>query len=183
MKNKYILFFGLLVLGLATSCGKDDNYLTRMEDEREERSAYLERNGTFKLLPEGVYYQVLKAPENLDAPKVAIKDEVVVYFTGYFLDGRVFDNNVLNGKYEPMTLRIVSKLGAQIIREGAANGYTIEGWVPALLEMQEGTKARVVIPSNRAYPYGKTDGLGNIIIPMYTTLVFDLEVVEIRKPE
>ncbi len=185
MKNKYILFFGLLVLGLATSCSKDDNYLTRMEDEREERSAYLDRNGTFELLPEGVYYQVLKAPENPDAPNVEVKDEVVVYYTGYFLDGRVFKNNVLDGKYEPMTLRILNKLTAQVVERDVVTRSAIQGWVPALLKMQEGTKARVVIPSNRAFGiFGTGDYMvTNIPIPGYTTVVYELEVAEVRKSE
>ncbi len=178
MKRIYILFYCLFILGLATSCSEEDNYRTRMEKEREERSEYLAKNGftSENLLEDGIYYKEIKAPTNPDAPKVEIGDEVAVYYTGYFLNGLVFENNVLKGKYEPMTVRIQHRLAGQIMDKGNVTGTIIQGWAIALLQMRAGTKARAVIPSNRAYGF-----LGTRVIPSNTTIVFDLEVVEVRK--
>ncbi len=179
MKRRYILFFSLLIGAFFYGCSEDDNYQTRMENERKERGRYLEKNGITKkhLLDEGIYYQELIVPKNIsEAKKVEVGDDVVVYYTGYFLNGMVFDTNVLYGKYEPMTVRILNRYSGQIISRGVATESVIPGWPPALLQMHEGTKARIVVPSNQAY--GIYGGKG---IPGYTTLVFELEVEEVRK--
>ncbi len=179
MTRKYILFFSLLISALFYGCSEDDNYQTRMEDERNERGRYLKENGITKehLLEDGIYYQELLTPENsAEAKKVEVGDDVVIYYTGHFLNGMVFDTNVLDGKYEPMTVRVLNKYSGQIIRRGVASGSVISGWPPALLQMREGTKARIVVPSNQAYGIYGSNG-----IPGYTTLVFELEVEEVRK--
>lgn len=175
---RYLFIFAFFSFFFA-SCGEEDTYQRRMENERSERNKYLQQQGITNqnLLDEGVYYQVLYMPSNLeDAKKVEIGDEVVVYYTGMFLDGTVFDSNSLSGKYEPMTIRIQSSLSAEIIRQGVSAGSVISGWPPILLQMYEGTKARGVIPSNRAYGIFGSDG-----IPGYTSLVFEFEVEEVRK--
>ncbi len=182
MTRKYILFFSLLISALFYGCSEDDNYQTRMEDERNERGRYLKENGITKehLLEDGIYYQELLTPENsAEAKKVEVGDDVVIYYTGYFLNGMVFDTNVLAGKYEPMTVRVLNKYSGQEIQRGVAyRPIEVDGWIPALLQMQEGTKARVVIPSNLAY---RIYGNPNMGIPGYTTLVYEIEVAEVRK--
>lgn len=181
MIRKYILFITLLgsIVFFTTSCDDQETFQTRMEDERNERQRYLEEVGITKdnLLDAGIYYQELYTPKDkTNAKKVEVGDEVVIYYTGYLLNGLVFDNNVISGKYEPMTIRIVNKHTAQIIQQGVAAGNTIQGWPPALLEMYEGTKARIVVPSNLAYGV-----YGNNGIPGNTTLVFEIEVEKVRK--
>ncbi|MBS9768788.1 MAG: FKBP-type peptidyl-prolyl cis-trans isomerase, partial [Flavobacteriaceae bacterium] len=64
-------------------------------------------------------------------------------------------------------------------------GSVIKGWIPALLQMKEGMRAKVVIPSNMAYGFYGTSNpdVTFIPIPSYTTLVFEIEVKEVRKIE
>ncbi|PVX49896.1 FKBP-type peptidyl-prolyl isomerase-like protein [Balneicella halophila] len=181
MIRKYILYlfaFSSIVF-FSASCDDNETYQTRIEDERNDRKRYLNEHGITKehLLDEGIYYQELYVPtDTTESKKVEAGDHVVVYYTGYFLDGLVFDSNVLYGKFEPMTVHIQDNYNAQIIRQGVAAGSVIRGWPPALLEMHEGTKARIVVPSNMGYGY-----YGNGNIPGYTTLVFEIEVEEVRK--
>lgn len=184
MIRKYTLFIAFLSLVFLSSCDKDDNYQTRMEDERHERGDYLARNGSFELLPEGVYYQELYTPTDKNAKKVEAGDDVVVYFTGYFLNGLVFKTNMLSGKFEPRTIRLINEYAGQIINRGVTAGNVVSGWPPALLKMKEGTKARIVVPSNKAFNfYGTSNPMEtNITIPGYTSLVYEIEVQEVRKP-
>ena len=55
-------------------------------------------------------------------------------------------------------------------------GQVIKGWDEAFLTMKEGGQARLIIPSDLAY--GKK-GYSNIILP-YSTLVFEVELLEVR---
>lgn len=164
---------------LFSACDNQETYQTRMEDERNQRARYLEEHGITKenLLPEGIYYQELYTPADATAAtRVKVGDDVVVYYTGYFLNGLVFQTNMLSGKFEPRTVRLINKHVGQIILQGEAVENVITGWPPALLKMHKGTRARIVVPSNRAYgAYGRRQ------IPGYTTLVFELEVQETRK--
>ncbi len=187
MIRRYFPIFTLLGLFIFTACDKNDSYLKRIEDERDARSKYLSENGITEknLLDEGIYYQELYTPENAgsDSTRVEEGDEVVLYYTGYFLNGLKFKTNVLSGKFEPLTVRILNKYTGQVIEQGVATRSVISGWAPALLKMSEGTKARIVVPSNRAYRmYGTIDRREtDIPIPGYTTLVYEMEVEEVRK--
>lgn len=175
---RYLFIFAFFSFFFA-SCGEEDTYQTRMENERNERNKYLKQQGITNkhLLDEGVYYQVLYTPENVEnAKKIEVGDEVVVYYTGMFLDGTIFDSNVLHGRYEPMTVRIQNRISGEIINKGVSAGRVIQGWPPILLQMYEGSKARGVIPSNRAYGIFGSSG-----VPGYTSLVFEFEVEEVRK--
>ena len=50
----------------------------------------------------------------------------------------------------------------------------IQGWTIALLDMRVGDSARVVIPYNLGY-----GSSGSGVIPPYSTLVFDMKLVDI----
>lgn len=172
MRNYFILITLLVSIGF-TSCDDADTYQTLLEKERKLRTEYLKREG-FTKQSNGVSYQTLKEPENTDAEKVKVGDKVKIYYTGYFLDGRVFDSNVLAGRFEPLIVWIISENNGQIIKNGQASGEVIKGWLPGLLQMKEGMQERIVIPSSMAYGTTSTSG-----IPSFTSLVFDLEVTEI----
>ncbi len=175
--NKKLLTISLIfVFAGLFSCSEDETYQTLLEDERNERLNYLAEHGiTEKAVIEGgVYYQELLAGEG-DTAKIG--DNVAVYYTGYFLDGRIFDTNVLDGKYEPLTVQLAGIYTGYIVQNGVASGTVIQGWPPALLQMQAGSKARVVVPSSLAYGIYGSSG-----IPGYTTLIFEIEMVDIRRP-
>ncbi len=85
---------------------------------------------------------------------------VKVNYSGYFLDGRKFDSSVDRGQ------PIQFALGA---------GQVIPGWEQGIALMKEGGKAELIIPSNLAYG---EKGRGEI--PPNSTLVFDVELLEVR---
>ena len=94
-------------------------------------------------------------------PRVQSGDMVAVHYEGRLLDGTVFDSSIERG--EPIEIRI-------------GMGQVIPGWDEGITLMREGGKARLIIPSYLAYG---DRGAGNII-PPFATLVFDVEVTEIK---
>lgn len=114
----------------------------------------------------GIYY-IETEPGTGDLIKSG--DSVGVYYTLMFLTGEVKQSNVEEDT--PYRFRVGSY-------------ELIEGWSKGLLKMKLGTKARLLLPSSMAYGsmgYGYYDNYGNYytIIPGYTPLLFDLEVVEL----
>ena len=85
-------------------------------------------------------------------------DRVRVHYTGKLIDGTVFDSSVARG--EPA--------------EFPVNGV-IPGWIEALTLMPVGSKWELTIPQELAY--GER-GAG-ASIPPFSTLVFDVELLEI----
>ncbi len=113
-----------------------------------------------KVLPSGLQYKVLTEGHG-EIPKAS--DEVEVIYEGRLTDGTVFD---ATSKHD----------GAKTDKFHA--GRLIKGWTEALTMMPVGSKWQIYIPQELAY--GKR-GAGQI--PPYSTLVFDLELVSIVKPE
>lgn len=107
-------------------------------------------------LPSGLQYLVLQEG---NGPKPTASDNVKCHYTGSFIDGKVFESSYSNN--QPITFNV-----SQVIR----------GWTEALQLMPVGSKWRLFIPSDLAY--GDIDR-GEI--PPGSTLVFDVEVLEIVK--
>ncbi len=123
-----------------------------------EGGAFLEANGKREevtVTASGLQYEILTAGEG-DMPTAA--STVRVHYHGTLIDGSVFDSSYDRG--EPA--------------EFPVNGV-IAGWTEALQVMPVGSKWRLAVPYNLAY--GER-GAGGKIGP-YTTLVFDVELLEI----
>jgi len=108
----------------------------------------------------GLYYIVLE--ENISqTDTVEALDSLYIKYTGSFLDGRVFDENMYG-----------------IVYKSYDNSF-IEGFEEALGYMREGTVARAVIPYYLAYGEQgyRHSRYQVILIPPYTSLVFDIELV------
>ena len=89
----------------------------------------------------------------------AATDEVTVHYTGTLLDGTKFDSSVDRGEPAKFPLNQV-----------------IPGWTEAIQLMTKGSKARIIIPSNLGYgPRG-----AGAQIPPYSTLVFDVELIDFK---
>ena len=108
-------------------------------------------------LPSGLQYQVLVKGEG-EVPQAT--DRVKVNYEGRLIDGTVFDASARHGG-EP----------AEFTPQ-----QVIAGWTEALTMMPVGSKWRLFIPSDLAY--GDRDQ-GQI--KPYSTLIFDVELVEIVK--
>jgi FKBP-type peptidyl-prolyl cis-trans isomerase len=85
----------------------------------------------------------------------------VVHYTGSLTDGTKFDSSV--DRNEPFEV-------------AAGVGQVIGGWDIALLRMRVGDKVRLTIPPDLAYGAGGIEG----VIPPNATLVFDLELIEVK---
>ena len=113
-----------------------------------------------KVLPSGLQYKVIKAGQG-EVPKAT--DEVEVIYEGRLIDGTVFDATSKHG-------------GAKTDKFRAGN--LIKGWTEALTTMPVGSKWQLYIPYELAYGERLAGQ-----IPPYSTLIFDLELVSIVKPE
>lgn len=104
----------------------------------------------------GLQIEILTASEGA---MPSAEDSVKVHYRGTLIDGREFDSSY--GRGEPVTFPL--------------NGV-IKGWTEGLQLMTEGSKARLVIPSELAYGPG---GAGGLIGPN-ATLVFEVELLAIN---
>ena len=93
-------------------------------------------------------------------PKPNKGQQVQVHYTGMLLDGTVFDSSVQRG----------TPIGIAI-----GVGQVIEGWDEGIQMLNEGSKARFVIPAHLGYGARGAGG----VIPPNATLVFDVELVRV----
>ena len=112
-----------------------------------------------KVLPSGLQYKVITEGHG-EVPKAS--DKVEVIYEGRLIDGTVFDSTKKHGEK-------TDKFKA---------GNLIKGWTEALTSMPVGSKWQLYIPQELAYGDRRAGQ-----IPPYSALVFDLELVDIVKPE
>jgi FKBP-type peptidyl-prolyl cis-trans isomerase len=105
----------------------------------------------------GLQYQVLVAK---DGPKPNATDTVKVHYTGTLIDGTKFDSSVDRG--EPISFPL---------------NQVIPGWTEGVKLMSVGSKYKFFIPY--ALGYGEK-GAGNGAIPGYSTLIFEVELLDIK---
>jgi FKBP-type peptidyl-prolyl cis-trans isomerase len=106
----------------------------------------------------GIYFEWI---ETSTGDTVKVGDKVKVKYKGYFLDGVVFDETTGDNTFD-------FTAGTQGI---------IHGFNAGVLEMREGSKAKIIIPYQ--YAYG-ADGKSSPYFPPYSTIIFDVELVEIE---
>lgn len=120
------------------------------------------REGTPVTLPSGLIYVDLKVGSG---DPIQPGQTAVVHYTGWLADGgkpgRQFDSSYSRNR--PFDFR----LGA---------GQVIQGWDEGVAGMRVGGKRRLTIPPQLGY--GER-GAGNVI-PPNATLIFDVELLEIR---
>ena len=139
-----------------------EQYQANIENQRQEGeqiaiAAYLEEN-KIKATPQanGLYYIETKAGKG-NFPKQG--QMCSVHYTGKLLDGTVFDSS--QGR-EPLPFQL-------------GIGQVITGWDEGISLMKKTGKAILIVPSYLGYG---EKGIGSI--PPYSTLVFDVELVDIQ---
>lgn len=139
----------------------------KAEENKVNFKEYIEQNEAFlaenknkagvSVTASGLQYEVVKMGTGT---KPTTESTVKVHYTGTLIDGTEFDSSVKRN--EP----------AQFPVSGV-----IAGWTEALQLMPVGSKFKLYIP--QALAYG-ANGAGEIIKP-YSTLIFDVELLEIVK--
>lgn len=124
----------------------------------EQGKKFLEENAKkdgIKTLPSGLQYEVI-TEGNGKKPKAT--DQVRCHYEGTLMDGTLFDSSIKRG--QPAVFGV---------------NQVIQGWVEALQLMTEGSKWRLYIPSELGYG---AQGAGEMI-PPHSTLIFDVELIEV----
>ena len=93
--------------------------------------------------------------------KAAAGNTVSVHYTGYLEDGTIFDSSVKRDQPFSFVLGM---------------GRVIKGWDEGVALMKIGDKVRLIIPSELGYGERGAGG----VIPPNTTLIFDIELLEVK---
>jgi FKBP-type peptidyl-prolyl cis-trans isomerase FkpA len=109
--------------------------------------------------PTGLFLRDLEEGEGTEAEDGRT---VVVHYTGALPNGTVFDSSRQRDEPFPVDL---------------GQGRVIPGWEEGLQGMRPGGRRLLVIPPDLAYG---AEGAGGGVIPPHATLVFDVEVLEVR---
>lgn len=112
-----------------------------------------------KVLPSGLQFRIIKQGTGIVAEA---NDDVTVKYEGKLIDGTVFDSSY---KRTPDTTTFKPT-------------QVIKGWTEALCLMPEGSEWELYIPENLAYGERAAGQ-----IPPYSTLIFKVEVVSVKKHE
>lgn len=143
-------------------------FLTRTEEPKE--------NTRFDKLTTGMPAQQNRQSQNEQAPtELQIEDLAVgtgteaqtgstvsVHYKGTLLNGTTFDSSYNRGTPFSFTL---------------GQNRVIQGWEQGVLGMKVGGKRKLVIPPHLAYG---EQGAGNGAIPPNSTLVFEVELLDVR---
>lgn len=106
---------------------------------------------------------LIKSKENPKGTAAAPGKTVKVHYTGKLLDGTIFDSS--RDRNEPFSFLL-------------GQGQVIAGWDEGVSQMRTGERATFIIPSYLAYG---PKGAGGGLIPPYSTLVFEVELLEVGK--
>lgn len=108
----------------------------------------------------GLKYIIVKEGKG---KKAEVGKAVEVHYTGWLTDGKKFDSSRDRGEPIEFTL---------------GEGQVIKGWDEGIALMRVGGKMRLIIPPELAYG---SRAVGDII-PANSTLIFDVELMSVRKP-
>ncbi|MCF1191190.1 peptidylprolyl isomerase [Mangrovimonas sp. AS39] len=131
----------------------------RLLEEQAAREAELDKLAAgFKRTDSGLRYQILQEGSG----KAAQKGQTVsVHYKGQLADGTVFDSSYKRNAPIDFPLGV---------------GQVIPGWDEGIGLLKVGDKARLVIPSDLGYGARGAGG----VIPPNATLVFDVELVDVK---
>ncbi|WP_297703554.1 peptidylprolyl isomerase [uncultured Eudoraea sp.] len=131
----------------------------RLQEEKNKAEAELEKVASgFDKTNSGLRYKILK---NGDGNKATKGNTVSVHYEGSLTNGQVFDSSYQ--RKQPIDFQL-------------GTGQVIPGWDEGISMLKVGDKARFVIPSELGYGSAGAGG----VIPPNATLVFDVELMEVK---
>lgn len=138
---------------------KQTAYMSKLKQQGETETASffaeVKKKAGVIVLPSGLVYEIVQPGEG-PAPKPT--DTVKVHYTGALVNGTVFDSSVQRG--EPVEFQL---------------DQVIPGWTEGLQKISKGGKIKLYIPPQLGY-----GDEGRPQIPPASTLVFDVELLEIK---
>ncbi len=140
-------------------------------EEQAKLNKYLAKQTAVKTTASGLRYQIIKASAK---PKPLPGDTLLVNYIGRTLEGKVFDTNLQEEAQKAGVLQPGRPYEAFEFVVKA--GQVIQGWDEGFLLLNQGSKARLIIPSKLAYGERQS---GPDIAP-YSPLVFDVELLGIK---
>lgn len=157
---KYLLLIASFVAAVCTfsSCDKEepeDPYIGILKEGLEFLSENSKRLDVVTT-DTGLQYEII-TPGKEDGKSPTVFNLVSCHYQGTFIDGKVFDSSYSSEK--PIVFSLSS---------------VIPGWTEGLQYMKEGAKYRFYIPYYLAY-----GARGSGPIPPYSTLIFDVELIEV----
>ncbi|MFK7000242.1 peptidylprolyl isomerase [Flavobacterium oreochromis] len=131
----------------------------RVEEAKRQAEEAMEKLAAgFEKTESGLRYKIIQKGEGKKAEKGST---VSVHYQGSLENGQVFDSSYKR---------------KQPIEFPLGKGYVIEGWDEGIALLQVGDKARFVIPSYLGYGDRGAGG----VIPPNATLIFDVELMEVK---
>jgi peptidylprolyl isomerase len=106
---------------------------------------------------------------------VVAGDLATVNYTGYLYDST--KPNSRGVRFETGSRSFAAGTGAVL----PGTNYTMLGWDQGVPGMKVGGKANLVMPYNLAYGVHEYTGTENVKVPVYTPVVFEVEVVALKK--
>lgn len=145
-----------------------DNEILVNRDDQVIKDYLAEKKIPATKLSSGMYYQ--KLAQGI-GDKPALGDTVFVHYTGNIIYSYVFDSS----RFRDTPFRFV--LGA------TGTGAVITGWSIGVLDMQVGERGVFFMPSYLAYGASGSprSSTGIQTVPANSILIFDIELLEIRK--
>ncbi len=122
---------------------------------------YIEENN-IKVKPtkSGLYYIIKKQGKG---KKAVTGNNLLVHYTGKFINGQVFDSSYDRNEVFSFTL---------------GSPKIIKAWNEGFSFMREGDEATFIIPSKLAYG----DKGYSTIIPPFSSLIFDVKLIKVKRP-
>jgi len=141
-----------------------ENYLnnkSKIDDKKveAEQEAIKDITKGMKETESGIKYKISKKGTGDNAKT---NDLLSVHYSLQLIDGSEIDSSFTRGAPIEFTCGV---------------GQVIKGWDEAMQLLNKGSKARLVIPSELGYG---AMGAGNGVIPPNATLIFDVELVDIK---
>jgi peptidylprolyl isomerase len=112
--------------------------------------------------PSGLIMEVIQDSPIQNAQKPKSGSKVTVHYTGWLENGKKFDSSRDRNQPFVFTINV---------------GQVIKGWDEGVMLMQVGEKRRLIIPA--ALGYGNR-AVGDGLIPANSTLIFEVELLDIK---
>lgn len=152
---------------------QEENAAKQLQDDVETIEKYIAENNLQATKTEsGVFYVI---EEEGTGAQVEQGNTVSVDYTGYVLDGTVFDTSVESRAKESNTY--TEGRDYEPISFSVGQGRVIPGWDEGLLYLKKGSVAKLLIPSPLAYgPSQRSE-----VIKPNSILIFDVEVTDVQE--